>query len=65
MTFELYAVVEHNQASRQPVEDRVTFCDNKTEAFDMAHNLTVDNRASGRRESYRVYLLEPVEEDER
>ena len=63
MPYDLYAVVEHNQASGRPSGLSVGFYDNKDDAFTEARESTAENWAAGRRETYRVYLLEPVEED--
>lgn len=64
MTSDLYAVVEHNQASGQPVDDQTVFAWSLDEAREEASRLTDINRQQGRREHYYVYLLERVEEDE-
>jgi hypothetical protein len=59
----MYVVVELNQASHQP-RDVVVFADSETEALEIAADLRAENLRSGRRESFRVFVLEPVEEDE-
>lgn len=64
MTSDLYAVVEHNQASGQPRDDQTVFCWSIAEAREEAARLTDINRQQGRRERYHVYRLEEVEEDE-
>lgn len=59
-----YAVVEHNQASGQPVGDFVSFCISLTEAVGERDRLTEQNRSNGRREQYAIYRLEEVDDEE-
>jgi hypothetical protein len=61
---DLYAVVEHNQASGQPDDQSVSFCDSLREAVEHADDLTEENRSRGRRERYLIYRLDEVDEDE-
>jgi len=64
VTAELFAVVEHNQASGLPDDQAVSFCDSIREAVDHADFLTEDNRSRGRREGYVIYRLDEVDDDE-
>lgn len=61
---DLYAVVEHNQASRQPDDQGVSFCHSLTEAVAHADSLTAENRNDGRRERFLIFRLTEVDESD-
>lgn len=58
-----YGVVTFNQASGQP-EDDVRLHRSLRDAVEDRDGLEAENRADGRREGFRVYRLEEVDEDE-
>lgn len=60
-----YVVLEFNQASQQAEPDQhVTLFDSPGEAFDLADDMTRENRDRGRRETFLVYGLFEVERSE-
>jgi hypothetical protein len=64
MRDDLYAVVEHNQASGQPDDQGAAFFWNLDEAVQHADSLTEENRANGRREQFRIFTLTQVDESD-
>jgi hypothetical protein len=60
---DLFAVIEHNQASGQPSEFAVAFRDDLAEAVELRDVLTAENRGNGRNETYLIYELAEVDEE--
>lgn len=58
----MFVVIEFNQASRRPDQSQsLELFDSLAEAREIAAALLRENRADGRRETYRIYELEEIE----